>query len=263
MTNWRDWPISQIKSRDAGFPKRLSKIKNPVKKLYYRGDWNVGLLDECLAVVGSRRNTKYGQQVIKMLIPGIVSEKITIVSGFMYGIDSLAHLETIDCGGKTIAVLGSGLDILYPTRNDDLYQKILESGGLVMSEYSPDTKPGLWTFPQRNRIVVGLSGLGVLVIEAGLGSGSLVTARIAKEEKRKVYCVPGPINSKVSAGCNLWIKNKKAVMVTGTEEIIGKKRKVNRQSLLFDGKGETEKQILKNLANEPFTLDELANNHKN
>jgi len=258
MKKWQDWKIHEIKSTDDNFPKVLSKISNPVKSLYYRGNWDLSLFKNCLAIVGSRRNTKYGEQVIKIMLPEIVSSGVTTISGFMYGIDSLVHSETIDCGGKTVAVLGSGLDVLYPARNNDLYSQILESGGLVLSEYEASAKPALWTFPARNRIVVGLASIGVLVVEAGFDSGSLVTARIAFGEKKKVYCVPGPITSKVSAGCNLWIKNKKAKMVTGIEDILGKKQRSNCQSSLFDGKGELEKKILEIIENEPLTMDELV-----
>lgn len=255
---WKDWPIEEIESSDSNFPKALTKIANPVKKLYYRGNWDKKLFKKSLAIVGSRRNTKYGQQVVKKLMPTLISNKITIVSGFMYGIDSLAHTETIECGGKTIAVLGCGLDVLYPTRNNDLYGQILNSGGLVVSEYESKAKPALWTFPQRNRIVVGLSSLGVLVVEAGLNSGSLVTARIAGEEKRKVYCVPGPITSSVSEGTNLWIKNNKGQMVTKVDDILGKKDKTSLQSSLFDNKNKKEKKILEYISNEALSLDELA-----
>ncbi len=258
MKKWQDWKINKIKSTDSNFPKVLSKISDPVKSLYYRGNWNLSLFKNSLAIVGSRRNTRYGEQVVKILLAEIVSSGITTISGFMYGVDSLVHNETIDCGGKTIAVLGSGLDVLYPARNNDLYSQILESGGLVLSEYEANTKPALWTFPVRNRIVVGLASMGVLIVEAGLDSGSLVTANIALNEGKKVYCVPGPITSSVSAGCNLWIKNNKAKMVTGIEDILNKKQISNRQSSLFDGKGEIEKKILTIIENEPLTMDELV-----
>lgn len=258
MKKWSDWKIKTIDSTNVAFPKKLKKINKPVKKLFYRGKWEVGLFDKSLAIVGSRRNTRYGEYVVNNFVPNIVSEKITTISGFMYGIDSLVHTQTIECGGKTVAVLGSGLDILYPTRNDQLYSQILNSGGLVISEYEPTGKPALWTFPQRNRIVVGLASLGVLVVEAGLESGSLVTANIAINEKKKVFCVPGPINSNVSAGCNLWVKNNKATMVTNIDDILGKRHKSTNQACLFDDRGEMDKKILEILSSQALSMDELV-----
>jgi len=258
MKNWQDWKINKIRSNNNNFPEALSKITNPVKCLYYRGNWNLNLFKNSLAIVGSRRNTKYGEQVVKMLMPEIVSSEVTTISGFMYGIDSLVHNETIACGGKTVAVLGSGLDVLYPSRNNELYSQILESGGLVVSEYEADSKPALWTFPVRNRIVVGLASLGVLVVEAGMESGSLVTANIAINEGKKVYCIPGPITSSVSAGCNLWIKTKKAKMVTEIGDILDKKQTSSRQNSLFDNKGKVEIKILEIVENDALTMDELS-----
>jgi len=172
--------------------------------------------------------------------------------------DSLAHERCIKYGGKTVAVLGNGLDVIYPERNKDLYWQILESGGAILSEYEANFKPTLWTFPQRNRIVAGLSSMGVLVIEAGLKSGSLITARLAMEQRKSVFAVPGPVNSSVSIGCNDLIKSGMAKMVTDISDLTkGKKNIENKQMDLFDELDEQEKMIVDSLSNEELTIDEI------
>jgi len=253
-----DWPIRELVASDNLYPKCLKKIKNPPRKIYYRGRLDGDMFDKSLAVVGSRKNTRYGQMVVEKLMPELVANKITTISGFMYGIDSLAHESCIRYGGLTVAVLGNGLDVIYPERNTDLYWKILESGGAIMSEYEAKFKPTLWTFPQRNRIVAGLASMGVLVIEAGLKSGSLITARLAMEQRKPVYAIPGPISSSVSTGCNELIKTNMAKMVTDISALT-KKKKVNNSSQmeLFSELSPEEKIIVKNLTNEELTIDEI------
>lgn len=257
-----NWPINTIEIDDINYPSSLKKIKNPPKKLYYRGNFDKNIFEKCIAVVGSRKNTKYGQSVVETLVPKLVNEKITIVSGFMFGIDSLAHLSCIEYGGKTIAVLGNGLNVIYPSSNNKLYSQILDSGGLIMSEYESDFKPVLWSFPQRNRIVAGLANLGILVIEAGEKSGSLITARIGMEERRKIYCVPGPINSNVSTGTNQLIKEGLAKMVTSVEDIIEGQKDKHSQMNLFSQMSAEEKNIASELCREPMTADELSKSLK-
>lgn len=254
-----NWPIEEIDIGNKAYPVWLKKIKNPPQKLYYRGNFSKDIFNKCLAVVGSRKNTRYGQEAIEQLIPKLVDEKLTIISGFMYGIDSLAHNCCLDCGGRTIAVLGCGLNVIYPQTNDKLYLKILENDGLVISEYSSETKPNLWTFPQRNRIVAGLANKGILVVEAGEKSGSLITARIGLEENRPIYCIPGPINSKMSAGSNWLIKSKKAKLVDNVGDILGKRdEEQNQQMALFDNLNEVEKEIVNLLQSESLIVDQLV-----
>lgn len=257
-----NWPINTIEIDDINYPSSLKKIKNPPKKLYYRGNFDKNIFEKCIAVVGSRKNTKYGQSVVETLVPKLVNEKITIVSGFMFGIDSLAHQTCVEYGGKTIAVLGNGLNIIYPSSNDKLYKQILDSGGLIISEYESDFKPVLWSFPQRNRIVAGLANLGILVIEAGEKSGSLITARIGMEERRKIYCVPGPINSNVSFGTNQLIKEGLAKMVTSVEDIIEGQKDKHSQMNLFSQMSSDEKNIVGQLGREPMSADELSKSLK-
>lgn len=256
---WKKWPIKEIYRKD--FPKNLAEINNAPEKLFYRGEWNEEIFLKTLAVVGSRRMTRYGREIINNFMPEIVSQKTTIISGFMYGIDTEAHRKCIGFGGKTVAVLGGGLNVLTPLENDDLYNQILNTGGLVISEYNSDFKPTLWSFPQRNRIVSALSTIGILVVEAGIKSGSLITAKIGLKQKKKIFAVPGPINSSVSEGTNWLIKNKAAKMVMTARDIFGDfSHSPNQQNLFKDYSelSEMEKQIVGILESEAITIDELC-----
>jgi DNA processing protein len=243
-------PVKNISPSSREWPKQLNQLKDQPKLLYYRGTWDKAIFEKSLAVVGSRRLTAYGQKAIEIIIPPLVANKVSIISGFMYGADSAAHQECLDCGGKTVAVLGGGLDVLYPPENEKLYSDILDSGGIIISEYKPDQQPQLWTFPQRNRIVAGLSSLGIIVIEAGEKSGSLVTAKIAQKLKKPLFCVPGPITSSVSVGTNQLIKEGKAKMVLSANDILGGSVKQKRIK--------QENPILKLLSTEPLSIDELS-----
>ena len=256
---WSDYEIRNTTFDKKNYPKILREIKNYPEKLFYRGNLDQKLFEKSLAVVGTRRITRYGKMVIEKFIPFLVKEKITIISGFMYGVDTEAHQKCLEYGGKTVAVLGGGLNIIYPPENERLYEKILENGGLIISEYEPDFKPQLWTFPQRNRIVAGLSSLGVLVIEAGEKSGALITANLARQQGKKVFAVPGPITSSVSAGTNFLIKTHQAKMVTTPEEILGKK--IETPSLFsLQELSPLEQKIYQALETEPLTADEIAKN---
>ena len=190
------------------------------------------IFENSLAVVGSRDMSLYGKEVIAKFVPDLVSNKITIISGFMYGVDVESHQKCLECGGKTVAVLGCGLNVLTSKENDSLYTKILENGGLVISEYEANLKPTRWSFPQRNRIVAGLSTLGVLVVEAKLKSGSLITAKIGQKQGKKVYVIPGQITSETSEGTNYLIKNNLGKMVTSAADILNDSV-LNIQDTLF------------------------------
>ncbi len=255
MNEWKEWPI-QVINKDK-FPKHLRQIKNCPEKLFYRGDWDNKMFDKSLAVVGSRRMSRYGKEVVANLLPELVSIETTIISGFMYGVDTEAHQKCLEFGGKTIAVLGGGLDILAPTENDNLYTKILESGGIVISEYEKNFQPTLWSFPQRNRIVSGLSTMGILVVEAGIKSGSLVTAGIGREQGKNIYAVPGQINNSIAEGCNYLIKNNFAKMVTKVEDIVGNDNKIF-QEVLFESTDPLENKIINLLKVEALSIDELC-----
>ncbi len=159
------------------------------------------IFDLCLSVVGSRKMTPYGKRVTHRFIRNLASKGITIVSGFMYGIDAEAHRAALSVGGRTIAVMPCGIDLICPSFQEDLYYEILDSGGLVISEYAKDTPAKKWTFPQRNRIVAGLSQ-ALFVVEAGVKSGTLITAKHARKTGREIFTVPGNVFSANFKGIN-------------------------------------------------------------
>jgi DNA processing protein len=186
------------------YPRYLREAPNPPPLLYCQGE----LLEAdrwAVAVVGTRRLTAYGKQVTHELVSGLVRSNVTIVSGLAKGIDSIAHQVAVDMGGRTIAVLGSGLDYIYPAQNRALANRILDGQGAIISEYALGVKPDAKNFPPRNRIISGLS-LGVVIVEAGSRSGALITANFALEQNREVFAVPGNINSPASKGTNRLIQ---------------------------------------------------------
>ncbi|MDD2482876.1 MAG: DNA-processing protein DprA [Candidatus Shapirobacteria bacterium] len=259
MNEWKKWPIKIIEKKD--FPKGLKKISDCPEKLYYRGNWSDEIFENTLAIVGSRAMTRYGKEIISKFMPELIVQKITIISGFMYGVDSEAHRDCLDLGGKTIAVLGSGLNELYPSQNDKLYSEILEKNGLIISEYEPDFKATIWSFPQRNRIVSALSTIGVLIVEAGLKSGSLITAKLALKQKKRMFAVPGQIGSKTAEGTNWLIQSGGAKMATSVNDILGNSIHCPDQQNLFkdySNLSDLEKQIVEVLENEEVTIDELC-----
>ncbi len=184
----------------APFIARLRDLTNPPKQMYYQGKWNESLFNKCAAIVGTRRMTQYGRMVIEKLVPRLVADGYTIVSGFMYGVDQAAHRECITCGGRTIAVLGWGINWNGIDDDDTKLLAEVEKNGLVISEWE-EQKPALWTFPQRNRIVAAIAQ-DVFVIEAAVKSGALITAHIAQKLKRTIWAVPGPVTSSLSEGTN-------------------------------------------------------------
>lgn len=227
MKSWREWPIKKA----VELPKCLKKINNCPKELYYRGTWSEEIFANCLGVVGSRRMTSYGERVMERILPDVISRGVTIVSGFMYGVDTKAHRLALQFKGKTIAVFACGLDEVIPPENEQLYSEILNNGGLVLSEYAKNIKARLWTFPLRNRIVAGLSQ-AVLVVEGGIKSGSLVTAKLAKEQGKIVMAVPGPVTGEQSSGTNWLIKNG-AKMVIESQDILAVLRLKNKDERLI------------------------------
>jgi DNA processing protein len=211
--------------------------------------------------------TTYGRQTVEKLITQIASAGITIVSGFMYGVDATAHKSAIDAGGKTIAVMPCGIELVHPEEQVKLYDEILESGGLIISEYEGRTFPALYTYPARNRIVAGISK-AVLVVEAAEKSGSLITANLAKRFKRKLFAVPCPVTSLVSVGTNQLIRDG-AEIVTEAEDILkwfgrSQERSDLSKTELKISRGRTslDQQIISCLQNEPMEMDLLARNLK-
>lgn len=209
--------ISKITIKDKEYPKQLKNIPNPPKQLYFIG--NIELLNKnSIAIIGTRNASGNGKRLASKFSKELVAQGIAIVSGMAKGIDAEAHKATIEAGGKTIAVLGNGLNYVFPPENINLYKEIIKSGGLVVSEYLPNTPPSSNLFLERNRIVSGIS-IGVLVVEAAYRSGTSVTAKLAKEQDRKVFVLPHEINDKYGVGTNKLIR-KGAILVTSTKEII-------------------------------------------
>jgi DNA processing protein len=169
-------------------------------KLYYQGTWDDRIFDKCVAVVGSRQMTEYGRRAVEKIIPQLVQGGWTIVSGFMYGVDQAAHRAAIQSGGRTVAVLGWGINQKLEESDQKLADEIINSGGLLISEWE-DQLAARWTFPARNKIVAAISQ-EVIVVEAAIKSGSLITVEMAHKLGKKIWAVPGPITSRVSEGTN-------------------------------------------------------------
>ena len=201
---------------DPEYPALLREIDDPPLVLYVKGRLPIDPA-RSIGIVGTRRATRYGKMVAGRFASQLALKGVTIVSGLAAGIDTAAHQGAIDVGGLTVAVLGCGIDYPYPKRNQPLLQKIFEAG-TALSEYPLGMRPAKWTFPQRNRIIAGLSR-GVVVVQAPERSGSLITARLALEQGRDVFAVPGNINSLTSAGSNRLIKQG-AQLVDRAEEIL-------------------------------------------
>lgn len=201
FTTMNSTTFDQIRQSSDDYPKLLKQISGPPQTLYNRGNLRNDLFP--IAVVGSRKMTAYGKQAAELLISGLRGLPISIVSGMAYGIDSQAHICAIKNNLHTVAVLGSGIDdqSIYPRANRNLAKDILENGGAIISEYPPGTPALHYNFPNRNRIISGMSK-AVVVIEADSKSGSLITAKLANDQGRDIFAVPGSIFSKFSSGTN-------------------------------------------------------------
>ena len=190
---------------------------SPPKKLYAVG--NISLLNmNSIAIVGSRNSSEYGEAITKKIAKDLAMENIVIVSGMALGIDSVAHKACIESGGKTIAILGSGFNHIYPKENEKLFLDIIQNDGLVISEFPLDSPVQMKNFPKRNRIISGLA-LGVLVIEAAYRSGTSITARFARAQGKKVFCIPNSIGNKNSYG-TIDLVRKGAMLVRSAEDIL-------------------------------------------
>ena len=203
---------------DDIYPQCLKEISNPPLKLYYKGNLDLLKDERLIAVVGTRNPSSYGKLCCEYMVKKMTSANITIVSGFAKGIDSIAHKTSLLTGGKTIAVIASGLDIVYPASNLSLYREI-EEKGLILSEYEAGVKPFKFNFPQRNRIIAGLSK-GTIVVESKDRGGSLITADLALEFNRDVYAVPGDVFSEYSKGCNNLIRDSRAKSLSNINELL-------------------------------------------
>lgn len=211
-------PIASLRIADPKYPRLLKEIPDPPQVLYVRGKGPKINLTKTIAVVGTREATPYGKEVTKQLVKELVAKGFVIVSGLATGVDTVAHETAIIYGGKTIAVLGSGIDIIYPSGNAQLYWEIVNGHGAVVSEFGPGAKTQVSRFTTRNRIISGLS-LGIVVIEGDEHSGALITAKYAAEQGREVFAVPGPITSKYSRATSILLKNG-AKLVESADDIV-------------------------------------------
>ena len=211
--------MKKININDKLYPKRLKEIPNPPEYIYTEG--NIELLHSySVAIIGSRQSSENGRTLAKKFAKELSQIGITVISGLARGIDTIAHNSSFDQEGKTIAVLGCGFNRIFPPENNYLYKKIIENGGLIISEYSPDTEHSSEKFPARNRIISGLSS-GILVIEAKHRSGTTKTAEYAKTQNRPVFALPHEINNPHGVGTNRLLKNG-AILVTDTLDILEK-----------------------------------------
>ena len=252
--------MTVIELENKLYPKILKNIKKVPKKLYINGNLDI-LNSNCIAIVGSRKNTKYGEKWCKKFAQEFIKYNLTIVSGMALGIDKIAHKTAIRDGGKTIAVLPSGLENIYPEENLELYNEIILNGGCVISEYEPQIKASSKNFLERNRIVSGLS-LGTVVIEAAYRSGTSVTAKIAKEQGRDVFCIPGSLDNPKSIGTNNLIKEF-AKIVTSPKDVINNynflhKIEVNSNTLVEEQIPEEYKKIYSLITDIPININDIA-----
>lgn len=257
LTELEHYGINVCLFIDENYPPLLKQIYDPPAILYYRGKLiNEGIT---LAIVGTRKNSPYGTQIVKDIIPPLCQYHLITVSGLALGIDALVHQETLAVGGKTIAVLGSGLDDanLYPSTNRYLAQKIISAGGLVISEYPPGTMPLKQHFPRRNRIIAGLSQ-GVLIIEGDIDSGSLITAAVALEQNREIMAIPGSVYSPNSAGPNELIK-KGAHLIRNYHDIIDilDLKEISQPYQITTPTDPQQKIIWEILNHEPLEINEI------
>ena len=245
---------------DDGYPEALRNISDPPLTLYFRGELLPGDR-HALGLVGTRKATSYGRDVAGQLAQDLARQGITVISGLAYGIDAAAHRGALKGGGRTLTVLGSGVDVIYPANHRQLAQEICRNGALI-SEYPPGTLPEGRNFPRRNRLISGLS-LGILVVQAPLTSGAIITANIAGEQGREVFAVPGNILDPASAGCHRLIQDG-AKLVTGVGDILdelnlawtrAESADVARQVVPAN---ESEARLLALLEAEPTHVDDLA-----
>lgn len=240
------------------YPANLRKIPQPPPVLYVRGQLEEQ--DElAVAIVGTRQASAYGREVARELGTELGRHGITVVSGLALGVDTIAHQAALDAGGRTIAVLGSGVDQIYPARNRKLALQIIEQGALI-SEYPMGTRPEASNFPPRNRIISGLS-LAVIVVEAGKRSGALITASFAAEQSRDVFAVPGSILSPGSDGCNRLIRDG-AIPVTSTSDLLERLQiadaVAHQEARVTVPASPAEEMILQHISAEPQHMNEIV-----
>lgn len=243
---------------DDDYPLGLREIYGAPMIIYYKGVLDSGVLENCFGVVGTRKPTGYGRVVTEKLTNELVEAGLTIVSGLARGVDTVAHIAAIEAGGKTIAVLGGGLSKIFPSENIRLAEKIASGFGAILTEFPPSYPHLAGNFPARNRIIAGLSK-GVLVTEAAEDSGSLITARLALEQGREVFAVPGPITSSMSEGTSVLLKDG-AKLVSSVADILDELgvKKVSQVKATDLNLSKEEIEILEFIRDEGKHVDEIA-----
>lgn len=254
--------IDTITILDEDYPERLKDIPSKPLVLYKKGN----IIEEdnlCMAIVGSRKTTAYGRWACEKFTKELVNLGVTIVSGIALGIDTIAHGTALENGGRTIGVIGSGLDIIYPKSNERLYDRIINNGA-ILSEFPLNTQPLAYNFPQRNRIISGLS-CGIIVVEAKEKSGTLITAHHGLEQGKDIFAIPGNINSIYSKGTNKLIKDG-AIPLLDIDDILNEvyelkliKEKEKEEKLLNIDLSESEMKIIEVIKKGPSHCDTIVN----
>ncbi len=205
---------------DDAYPEQLRSIYDPPALLYIKGDASLLAAERAVAVIGSRKVTDYGKRLAHTFSEDLVRERVTIVSGFARGVDTIAHRSAHEAGGKTIAVLGSGIDVIYPANNKQFAEELTQAGsGILVSELPLGTPPDARNFPWRNRIVSGLSH-AVLVVESDEKGGSMITASLALDQNREVFAIPGDLGRPMSAGTNMLVRESRAKLVRSASDVL-------------------------------------------
>ncbi len=256
----RNKGVKLLSVQSPDYPAALKEIPAPPVLLYVWGELTEDDR-QAIAIVGTRRLTSYGRQMSRELAQGLARSGITVVSGLARGIDTEAHHATLDAGGRTIAVLGSGINYIYPPENRDLADRILKSKqGAIVSDYPLETKPQGKNFPPRNRIISGLS-LGTIVVEGAVKSGAMITAQYAVEQNREVFAVPGFVNSPASAGPNRLIQQG-AKLITNVEDVLEEiqvEQVIHQQAFQMAlPESAEEAALMPILSREPQHIDDLA-----
>lgn len=250
--------ITVLTINDPDYPRKLSRIEYPPPVLFVKGSFEDADLNT-VAVVGTRRCTSYGKQVTRELAGFLARNQITVVSGLARGVDGIAHRVALDEGGRTIAVLGCGIDIVYPSEHRDLAGQVINNGALI-SDYYPGTPPDGRNFPPRNRIIAGLSQLTV-VVEAGERSGAIITAEFAASQGRDVFAIPGSIYAKRSKGTNRLIRDG-AFPLLDYDELLQALNMEHSEEYRYARKvileNDIELLLMKTLAEDPMHVDEIS-----
>lgn len=252
----------KITIKDKEYPESLKNIPKPPKQLYVLGNEKL-LKEKSVAIIGSRVCTEEGKKIAENFAKELSKNGICIISGMAKGIDTSAHIGTLKAGGKTVAVLGGGFNHIFPKENKQLFSKIIENNGAVVSEYSENVEPQSRYFIQRNRIVSGLS-MGILIIEAKHRSGTAITAGFAKVQGRKIFCIPHSLEQKEGIGTNRQIKEG-AKLVTSPQEII-KELNIRTEKIItseekiieIENVPEEYLPVYKHIAQKPINIDEIC-----